>query len=72
MSVAEAAEKRGSRLIAECRENGDGATKLPCSSGVEGWTISLQGDCRAAVFVWSKAIPGSGKTTLALQFLLEG
>ena len=36
------------------------------------WTTFLTEACRKDICTWSKGDPGTGKTTLALQFLLEG
>jgi len=43
-----------------------------CSSGVEGLDAILAGGLPRAGFYLVQGDPGSGKTTLALQFLLEG
>ncbi len=43
-----------------------------CSSGVEGLDAILGGGFPADCFYLVQGDPGSGKTTLALQFLLEG
>src|SRR3954467_8711816 len=43
-----------------------------CSSGVEGLDDILAGGLPRDCFYLIKGDPGSGKTTLALQFLLEG
>ena len=38
----------------------------------QAWTTSWKGASTQTGSTWSRALPGSGKTTLALQFLLEG
>jgi len=43
-----------------------------CSTGVEGLDDVLKGGLPAGSFYLFQGDPGSGKTTLALQFLLEG
>src|SRR5690348_8184591 len=43
-----------------------------CPSGVEGLDEILAGGLPADCFYLVQGDPGSGKTTLALQFLLEG
>src|SRR6201994_3764981 len=43
-----------------------------CSSGVEGLDDILSGGMPRDCFYLVQGDPGSGKTTLALQFLLEG
>src|SRR5436305_13665405 len=43
-----------------------------CSSGVEGLDDILSGGLPRGCFYLVQGDPGSGKTTLALQFLLEG
>src|SRR5262252_10299050 len=43
-----------------------------CSSGIEGLDDILTGGLPRDCFYLVQGDPGSGKTTLALQFLLEG
>src|SRR3954449_7983283 len=43
-----------------------------CSSGIEGLDDILSGGLPRDCFYLIQGDPGSGKTTLALQFLLEG
>src|SRR5438270_5292532 len=43
-----------------------------CSSGIEGLDDILSGGLPRDCFYLVEGDPGSGKTTLALQFLLEG
>src|SRR3954465_14133015 len=43
-----------------------------CSSGIEGLDEVLNGGLPCDCFYLVEGDPGSGKTTLALQFLLEG
>src|SRR5208337_3164043 len=43
-----------------------------CPSGVEGFDEILNGGLPRDCFYLVQGDPGSGKTTLALQFLLEG
>jgi KaiC/GvpD/RAD55 family RecA-like ATPase len=45
---------------------------LRCASGVEGLDDILAGGLPRDCFYLAQGDPGSGKTTLALQFLLEG
>jgi len=50
----------------------DATAKTRCSSGVEGLDPILSGGLPEKCFYLIQGDPGSGKTTLALQFLLEG
>src|SRR5215472_19299593 len=43
-----------------------------CQSGIEGLDDILNGGLPRDCFYLIQGVPGSGKTTLALQFLLEG
>ncbi len=51
--------------------NGNGSIRR-CPSGVEGLDEIIDGGLPAHCFYLVQGDPGSGKTTLALQFLLEG
>jgi circadian clock protein KaiC len=55
------------------KANGAAVVKDPrCSSGVEGLDDILTGGLPRGCFYLIQGDPGSGKTTVALQFLLEG
>src|ERR1044072_3915015 len=43
-----------------------------CPTGIEGWDNIIPGGLPRGCFYLIQGDPGSGKTTLALQFLLEG
>ena len=47
-------------------------TEMTCATGVPGMDDILGGGLPANCFYLIQGDPGSGKTTLALQFLLEG
>ncbi|HEX4085501.1 MAG TPA: ATPase domain-containing protein [Chthoniobacteraceae bacterium] len=54
------------------RDNPSPAFIAPCTSGIEGLDNILNGGFPSGCFHLIHGDPGSGKTTLALQFLLEG
>src|SRR4051812_12665612 len=60
------------KLLAKSDGSADDLGDERCPSGIEGFDDILAGGLPCGCFYLVQGDPGSGKTTLALQFLLEG